>query len=146
MHVLTKVVRTHRKALISDLNSDNPEIILVGNKSDLTENRVITKEQGMELAQSLGIEYFETSVNDDTNLTEAVDKLVELVCNAPTKPTEVPITRPENSGMQLLDCERVAELPRSWTPKKCGWKGYHQGTIVFVGCGCAMLFLAYYFK
>ena len=57
------------------MNSDNPEIILVGNKSDLTENRVITKEQGMELAQSLGIEYFETSVKDDTNLTEAVDKL-----------------------------------------------------------------------
>ena len=65
----------HRSSTIKDMSWENAQVVLVGNKSDLTESRVITKEQGMELAQSLGIEYFETSVKDDTNLTEAVDKL-----------------------------------------------------------------------
>ena len=133
--------------LISDLTSNNPKVILVGNKSDLTESRVITKEQGMDLAQSLGIEYFETSVKDDTKVTEAVDKLVTLICSATTKPTEVPITTmfrpPENSSMQLLDYDRqMAELRNRRKSKEI----FHQGTIVFVGCACAILFCAYYFK
>ena len=37
-------------------------MILIGNKLDLEEQRVITKEEGEELAEELGIKFYETSV------------------------------------------------------------------------------------
>ena len=54
-------------------------MVLVGNKSDLTESRVITKEQGEELAQSLGVEYFETSAKQDVNVKQTFETLVDLI-------------------------------------------------------------------
>jgi GTPase SAR1 family protein len=39
---------------------DQYPMILVGNKSDLEDNRVITKQQGEELASKLGIPFIET--------------------------------------------------------------------------------------
>ncbi len=58
---------------------ENAQVVLVGNKSDLTESRVITKEQGMELAQSLGIEYFEASAKEDINVKQTFETLVDLI-------------------------------------------------------------------
>ena len=46
--------------------------ILVGNKSDLQENRVITYEMGHDLATKFGITYIETSAKDATNVNLAV--------------------------------------------------------------------------
>ena len=56
-------------------------MVLVGNKSDLTESRVITKEQGEELAQSLGsgVKYFETSAKEDVNVKQTFETLVDLI-------------------------------------------------------------------
>ncbi|MCF0231106.1 MAG: hypothetical protein HUJ63_02285, partial [Enterococcus sp.] len=41
-------------------------IILVGNKCDLEEKRVITKEEGQQKAKDLGIDFVETSISDET--------------------------------------------------------------------------------
>ena len=43
-------------------------MVLVGNKSNLNESRVVAKDQGLELAQSLGVMYYETSAKEDVNL------------------------------------------------------------------------------
>ncbi len=74
---------THRFEEIHKLASENTPIVLVGNKSDLVESRVITREQGVELAQSLGVEeyYFETSVKDNVNVSDTIEKLTELMYN-----------------------------------------------------------------
>lgn len=40
---------------------DNTPILLVGNKSDLTSNRKVTSEQGQQLAEQLGLNFFESS-------------------------------------------------------------------------------------
>lgn len=61
--------------------------VLVGNKSDLTETRVVTREQGKELAQSVGMEYFETSVKEDINVKEVIDYIIEAL-EGPYKPPE----------------------------------------------------------
>ena len=48
--------------------SNNIYLILIGNKLDLEEQRVITKEEGEELAEQLGIKFYETSAKDGTNV------------------------------------------------------------------------------
>lgn len=58
---------------------ENAQLILVGNKSDLSESRVISQEQGMDLASSLGIEYFETSAKAGTNVRQPFETLVDLI-------------------------------------------------------------------
>ena len=96
----------YRMTRIKEANLDNPEVILVGNKSDLTESRVITKEQGMELAQSLGIEYFETSAKDGMNVAEVVDKLLDLIYG---KPEPKPEKKPE--VIPTVETEQAIEQP-----------------------------------
>lgn len=61
--------------------------ILVGNKCDWEEKRVcmghlhqvVTKEQGQELADELGMQYIETSAKANTNVDEAFFKLAQQV-------------------------------------------------------------------
>jgi Ras-related protein Rab-1A len=43
--------------------AENVNKLLVGNKSDLAAKRVVSTEQGKEFADSLGIEFLETSTN-----------------------------------------------------------------------------------
>ena len=57
---------------------DKISIILVGNKCDL-EERIITKEQGQEMADSLKVKYFETSALDGTGIQEAFEELTKEI-------------------------------------------------------------------
>ena len=43
-------------------------MILVGNKCDMEDERVISFERGKQLADSLGLEFFETSAKDNINV------------------------------------------------------------------------------
>jgi Ras-related protein Rab-8A len=45
--------------------------ILIGNKSDWTDKRVVTEEQGRQLAEELGIRFMETSAKVNDNVEEA---------------------------------------------------------------------------
>ncbi len=47
---------------------DNAQVILVGNKCDMEDERVISYERGKHLADSLGLEFFETSAKDNINV------------------------------------------------------------------------------
>jgi Ras-related protein Rab-1A len=50
---------------------ENVNKLLVGNKSDLTTKRVVSTEQGKEFAESLGVEFLETSAKTSTNVEQA---------------------------------------------------------------------------
>lgn len=43
-------------------------MILVGNKSDMNEERVVSLERGRQLADQLGVEFFETSAKENINV------------------------------------------------------------------------------
>ena len=47
---------------------DNAQVILVGNKCDMEDERVISYERGKQLADSLGLEFFETSAKENINV------------------------------------------------------------------------------
>lgn len=69
---------THRASTVQDY-LENSIVVLVGNKSDLKESRVITANQCRALARSLGFEFFETSAKDDVNVKETFEYLVDAI-------------------------------------------------------------------
>jgi len=56
-------------------------IVLIGNKCDLTDKKVVETEKGRELAKEYGIQFFETSAKADINVQEAFSALVKQVCD-----------------------------------------------------------------
>lgn len=59
--------------------SDHVDRILVGNKSDWEEKRVVSSELGLEKARQLGIEFIETSAKENKEVEKAFFSLAGLV-------------------------------------------------------------------
>jgi Ras-related protein Rab-27A len=59
--------------------SENVNIILVGNKSDLESERIITKVRAIEFAKQNHIDYIETSALNNINVTESIKLLLDSV-------------------------------------------------------------------
>lgn len=57
-----------RVTQIKTYSWDNAQVVLVGNKCDMESERVISYERGRQLADQLGIEFFETSAKDNVNV------------------------------------------------------------------------------
>jgi len=53
---------------IKNYSWDNAQVILVGNKCDMEEERVISTERGRQLAEQLGVRFFETSAKENINV------------------------------------------------------------------------------
>jgi len=50
---------------------DNAQVILVGNKCDMEDERVVSYERGKQLADQLGLEFFETSAKEKSCVDDA---------------------------------------------------------------------------
>ncbi|XP_062975404.1 ras-related protein Rab-3D [Elgaria multicarinata webbii] len=59
---------------------DNAQVILVGNKCDLEDDRVIPTEDSKRLADELGFEFFEASAKDNINVKQVFERLVDIIC------------------------------------------------------------------
>lgn len=59
---------------------DNAQVILVGNKSDMEAERVVTYDRGKQLADQLGLEFFETSAKENINVKNVFERLVDIIC------------------------------------------------------------------
>ena len=58
----------NRVTQIKTYSWDNAQVILVGNKCDMEDERVISFERGKQLADQLGVEFFETSAKENINV------------------------------------------------------------------------------
>lgn len=54
-------------------------MVLVGNKCDLSSSRVVSNDQCLELASSLGLMYYETSAKEDINVKATFEALVDAI-------------------------------------------------------------------
>ena len=59
--------------------------LLIGNKSDLEDQREISKEEGKEFAQINGMEFFETSAKEDYQVQDAFIQLTRDVIRTKDK-------------------------------------------------------------
>lgn len=59
---------------------DNAQVVLVGNKCDRTEDRIISTERGRQLAHQLGLHFYETSAMENINVKVVFEKLVDIIC------------------------------------------------------------------
>ncbi|XP_044539744.1 ras-related protein Rab-3D-like, partial [Gracilinanus agilis] len=59
---------------------DNAQVILIGNKCDLEDDRVVSTEDGKHLADDLGFEFFEASAKDNINVKQVFERLVDIIC------------------------------------------------------------------
>jgi Ras-related protein Rab-8A len=66
--------------------------ILIGNKSDWNDKRVITEQQGRELAQELGIQFMETSAKVNEGVEEAFFTLARYLSAPASRTTASPFT------------------------------------------------------
>ncbi|EDO49958.1 predicted protein [Nematostella vectensis] len=58
---------------------ENPDIVLLGNKADLEDDRVVDEAEARALADNLGLKYFETSAATGQNVTKSVEALLDQV-------------------------------------------------------------------
>lgn len=68
---------------------ENVNKLLVGNKSDLTAKRVVSTDAAKEFAESLGIEFLETSAKNAANVEKAFMMMaaqIKRMANAPWLP------------------------------------------------------------
>ena len=64
---------------ISKYASDNVNKLLIGNKSDLADRRAVSYEEAKELADSLGVEYIETSAKNASGVEESFVKMTKNI-------------------------------------------------------------------
>lgn len=92
---------------IRDLSWENARIVLVGNKSDLTDVRTVTKESADDLARSLGVKYIETSAKEDINVKLTFDTLVDEISEKMAETMETnPNFVPPGSRARNVDSQK----------------------------------------
>ncbi|XP_072313774.1 ras-related protein Rab-15-like isoform X1 [Eucyclogobius newberryi] len=75
----------HISKWVGDVDEFTPnqvQRVLVGNKSDEQPNRQVSLELGVKLANSYGMDFFETSASSNRNINESFTRVVELVLQA----------------------------------------------------------------
>ncbi|KAL0476543.1 Ras-related protein Rab [Acrasis kona] len=96
---------------------ENVVAIIVGNKIDLAQARIVSTEEGKELAERQGVAFIETSALSATNIEEAFRSVVgDILLRTPSTDT-----MGDNPG---LDFDQVADLASSNNRQKGG------------GCSC----------
>ena len=85
--------------------------ILVGNKADVGDKRKVTFEEGKKLADSYGIQFFETSAKDDQNIHNAFQTIAKeikekILVETPPIKSDGPmnLNSPQKSPGKKKDC------------------------------------------
>jgi GTPase SAR1 family protein len=98
--------------------SENIPTILIGNKADLVNERVIPSDEGQRFAKERGLAYMETSAKTATNVQQAFERLVEQILSSKVqtvKKTEAPV--PQIKQGKHLDTTPEQLKPASSEPK-----------------------------
>ena len=59
--------------------------MIIGNKIDLKEKRIISEEEGKKIAEEYNLNYFETSAKDNIGINEAMRDIIKDILNERSK-------------------------------------------------------------
>jgi small GTP-binding protein len=96
-------IKETREAILRVHETDNKPIMLVGNKSDLTE-REVTTDQGQQLAKSWNVPYIETSAKTNSNVDQAFTQLAQIVRDKRGSGVEASVGGKRNKGKKKKGC------------------------------------------
>ncbi|XP_018497609.1 ras-related protein Rab-3 isoform X1 [Galendromus occidentalis] len=88
---------------------DNAQVVLVvsfpGNKCDMEDERVVSTDRGRQLAEQLGLEFFETSAKENINVKQCFERLVDIICDkmSETLDADPSLVSGANKGTRLTD-------------------------------------------
>ena len=90
----------------TDYSPENVSILLLGNKVDKTEDRVVSTDEANELATELNIKYFETSAKENINIKESIDYLLDIISERTPELLEksIPAAEPQMTEKKKSKC------------------------------------------
>jgi len=98
---------------------ENAQVVLVGNKCDMDDERVVSYERGRQLADQLGLEFFEASAKENINVKAVFEKLVEIICNKMAERLDSSQAQPGQGGGVKLDGAAAAGGQKSGQQCNC---------------------------
>ena len=88
-------------------------IILIGNKSDLVESRVVTSEEAQTKAEQYNVAYLETSAKSGDNISKAFTELIEQIYNSNMENQQNIVQIEDNNGDGInLNKDESEEKPK----------------------------------
>ena len=102
-----------RDKILRANDEENVPIVIVGNKCDLEDQRQVSKEEGMQLAQEYGYPFFETSAKERINNVECFVELVREIRRI--ERLSDPSFRPSKPSKKLFSFDRFNKASK---PKK----------------------------
>uniref|UniRef100_A0A914BWX9 Ras-related protein Rab-35 n=1 Tax=Acrobeloides nanus TaxID=290746 RepID=A0A914BWX9_9BILA len=98
-------------------NCDNVQKILVGNKVDDPERRVVVDSDAKRFAETIKINYFETSAKENLNVEAMFNCITKLVLDAKSRS---PTTLPNNNNQGGVRLDGNSRRPDKKKNCKCG--------------------------
>ncbi|CAI5777179.1 ras-related protein Rab-3B [Podarcis lilfordi] len=80
---------------------DNAQVILVGNKCDMEDERIVPFEKGKHLADQLGFDYFEASAKENVNVRQVFERLVDIICEKMSESMDSEASRTTTAGKNV---------------------------------------------
>ena len=84
-HTSFEIIDSFIDEILKVKDEDSVPMVLIGSKCDAEDKRQVMKEEGLELAEKRGIQFFEVSAKTGANITEALEALV-LLCEGDSVP------------------------------------------------------------
>jgi Ras-related protein Rab-35 len=100
-----------------DQNCDSVQRILVGNKCEDKENRVVLEEDARRLATAIKVDYYETSAKDNLNVQEMFNAITRQVLDFKRSAGNPSERNDENAGQSGIKLNSQQQKPRQ--KKKC---------------------------
>jgi Ras-related protein Rab-35 len=100
-----------------DQNCDSVQRILVGNKCEDKENRVVLEEDARRLATAIKVDYYETSAKDNLNVQEMFNAITRQVLDFKLSAGNPSERNDENAGQSGIKLNSQQQKPRQ--RKKC---------------------------
>ena len=84
-------------------NNDKLKTILIGNKLDLKDERIVTNEVAKQFAEKNNLKYIETSAKDGTNINESFQAIIDLLFDGKSSEEILHEFTKQDSSLSVVD-------------------------------------------